>query len=186
MPSRSGSEPSARDDRERVLWSGSARNVWMPLVLVVVLGHAAVMNLVLGRIPRQGLAPYLNAAHLVLMAVLQLFSQVRVRLDASELGIRYGYLGGLRQRIALERISAARATHLEPMDHGGWGYRGSMRLRGRAALVVRAGAALELDLDDGKRFSITVDDAENAARRINAAVALRGPREGSRGETPGI
>jgi hypothetical protein len=175
MPPRTGPEPSALTEPERVLWSGSARNAWMPLVLAIVLGHAAVMNLVLGRIPAQGLAPYLNVAHLVLMAVLQLFSHVQVRLDARELGIRYGYLGWLRQRIALERISAARAIRLEPMDHGGWGYRGSVRLRGRAAVVVRAGTALELDLDGGKRLSITVDDAENAARRINAVIARRGP-----------
>jgi hypothetical protein len=175
MPPRVEPKPSAPSEAERVLWSGSARNVWMPLVLVMVLGQAAVMNLILGRIPTQGLAPYLNAVHLVVVAVLQLFSQVHVRLDARELGIRYGYLGGLRQRIALERIVAARAIRLEPMDHGGWGYRGSLRFRGRAAVVVRAGTAVELDLDGGKRLSITVDDAENAARRINAAVARRGP-----------
>ncbi len=142
----------------------------MPLVIVVVLGHGAVMNLFLAT-----MASYLNAAHLLVLVALELFARVRVSVDGRELCIRYGYVGWLRQRIALARIGAARSFRLEPMEHGGWGYRGSLRLFGRAAVVVRGGPALGLELDAGRRLSITVDDAESAARLINALIAQRPP-----------
>lgn len=166
-PSAGGSSPAPRGGRR---WSGRAQNGWMPLVLVVVLGHGAVMNLFLAT-----MASYLNAAHLLVLVMLELFARVRVSVDARELTIRYGYLGWLRQRIALTRIGAARSFRLEPMEHGGWGYRGSLRLFGRASVVVRGGPALGLELDAGRRLSITVDDADGAARLINALIAQRPP-----------
>jgi hypothetical protein len=141
----------------------------MPLVLVIVVGHGAVMNLFLGTTA----ATYLNAAHLLVVAVLELFARVRVSVDGSELRIRYGYLGWLRQRVELSRIGAARSFRLDPMEHGGWGYRGSLRFFGRASVVVRGGPALGLELDVGRQLSITVDDAESAARLLNAIIAQR-------------
>jgi hypothetical protein len=141
----------------------------MPLVLVIVVGHGAVMNLFLGTTA----ATYLNAAHLLVVVVLELFARVRVSVDGRELRIRFGYLGWLRQRVALSRIGAARSFRLEPMEHGGWGYRGSLRFFGRASVVVRSGPALGLVLDAGRQLSITVDDAESAARVINAIIAQR-------------
>jgi hypothetical protein len=162
-----GTGSSARGSDGSRSWSGSAQNGWMPLVLVIVVGHGAVMNLFLGTMA----ATYLNAAHLLVVVVLELFARVRVCVDRRELCIRYGYLGWLRQRVALSRIGAARSFRLEPMEHGGWGYRGSLRFFGRAAVVVRGGPALGLELDVGRQLAITVDDAESAARLINALIA---------------
>jgi hypothetical protein len=147
----------------------SAHNPWLVLVLVLVLGHGAVMNLLL----HTTAAAYLNAAHLVVLIVLELFSKVHVRVDAGELSIRYGHLGWIRQRIAVERIEAARGCRLETIEHGGFGYRGSLRFSGRAALIVRAGPGLGLELTGGKRLSISVDDAERGAQIINGLVARR-------------
>jgi hypothetical protein len=155
----------------RELWAASAHNPWLGLVLVLVIGHGAVMNLLL----HTTAVAYLNAAHLLVLIALELFSTVRVRVDARELSIRYGRLGWVRQRIALERITAARGFRLDPMEHGGFGYRGSLRFSGRAALVVRAGAGLGLELDGDKRLAISVDDAERGARVINRLVARRSP-----------
>jgi hypothetical protein len=154
-------------------WSGEAHNRWMPLLLVGVLGQGAVVALLIGSAQR----PALNAAHLLLLVVLELFAKVRVRVDARELRIIFGYTGWLRRRLALERVVAASAFTLEPLGHGGWGYRGSVRLFKRAALVVRAGPALALTLQGGGRLSITVDDAEEGARVINALLARRSPGE---------
>jgi hypothetical protein len=164
---RPATSPSG--DPGRFVWSGSARNGWMPLVLVIVLGHYAVASVLLGKM--HGVSPYLNAAHLLVLALLELFSTIEVQIDSRQIVIRYGYLGWLRQRIALERVLAARAFQLEPLQHGGWGYRGSLRFGGRAALVVRAGDALGLELAGGKRLSITIDGAEAAARAVNALVS---------------
>jgi len=157
----------------RELWTASAHNPWIGLTLVIVIGHGAVMNLLL----HTTAVAYLNAAHLLLLVVLELFSKLRVRFDARGVGIRYGHLGWLRQRIALERIEAARGLRLDPMEHGGFGYRGSLRWSGRAALVVRAGWGLELVLDGGKRLAISVDDAERGAELINRFLAQRSPPE---------
>jgi hypothetical protein len=107
--------------------------------------------------------------------VLELCSKIRVTVDERALTIRYGRLGWLRQRMAIERILAATAFELDPWAHGGWGYRGSLKLLGKAAVVVRAGQALRLDLRDGKRLSITVDDAETAARLVNGFVQRHSP-----------
>jgi hypothetical protein len=154
-------------------WSGTAQNPWMPLILVMVLGQGAVVTLIFGKTLAN--AAYLNLAHIAVLVLLELFAKVHVDVGTSEIGIRYGYLGWLRQRIALDRVRAAHAVRLEPFEHGGWGYRGSVRLFGRAAVVIRGGLALRLDLESDKHFSITVDDAQNAARLINALVSPRPP-----------
>jgi hypothetical protein len=65
--------------------------------------------------------------------------------------------------IPLAEITAGRAIDLRPRTWGGWGYRGSLRLAGRAAWVLRRGEALELTLTGDRRFAVTVDDAATAA-----------------------
>jgi hypothetical protein len=152
-------------------WSGSAQNPWMPLILVLVLGQGAVVTLLLGKTPSN--VAYVNLAHIATLLLLELFAKVRVTVDPDEIGIRYGYVGWLRQRIGLDRVRAARAVRVEALEHGGWGYRGGLRLFGRASVVIRGGPGLRLELDSNKHFSITVDDAQNAARVINALVARR-------------
>jgi hypothetical protein len=155
-------------------WSGSAQNGWMPLVMVLLLGQGAVVSLFLGDVTAA--APYLNLVHVLVLALLELFAKVHVDVDQRELRIRYGYIGWLTQRIALGRVVTARAFMLRPLEHGGWGYRGSVRFFGRAAVVVRGGPALALELADGKRLSITVDDADRAAQVINELLSRRGQR----------
>jgi hypothetical protein len=41
---------------------------------------------------------------------------------------------------------------------GGWGYRGSLKLFRRAAVVTRLGEALQVDLTGARRFCVSVDD----------------------------
>ncbi|HTV23921.1 MAG TPA: hypothetical protein VMG12_34760 [Polyangiaceae bacterium] len=170
---------AAPADGGRELWTARAHNAWIPLVLVLVLGHGAVMNLLL----QTTAAAYLNAAHLLVLLGLELLSTIRVSVDAHELCIRYGHLGWLRQRIAVARIEAARGFRLEAMEHGGYGYRGSLRFSRRAALVVRSGSALGLELDGGKHLSISVDDAERGADVLNRLIDVRTAR--SRHAAPG-
>lgn len=152
-------------------WSGSAQNGWMPLVMVLLLGQGAVVSLFMG--DAAGAAPYLNLVHVLVLALLELFAKVSVDVDQREVRIRYGYIGWLTQRLALDRVVTASAFVLRPIEHGGWGYRGSVRFFGRAAVVVRGGPALALELADGKRLSITVDDADTAAQVINGIVSRR-------------
>lgn len=159
---------SARD------WSGEAHNGWFPLLAVIILGHGAATGAMLAN--GSGNSPLVNLAHVLALALFELFARVRVTISERELCIRYGYIGWLSQRLALERVASARAVELRPLEHGGWGYRGSLRLFGRASCVVRGGPALELTLERGRRFAVTLDGAESAARWVNAALARRAAR----------
>jgi hypothetical protein len=84
---------------------------------------------------------------------------VRVVDDARgrRLEILYGPGGVMRQRFDRTDIESASAENLTLMQMGGWGYRGSLRLFHRAALVTRRGEALALTLRGNRRFVITVD-----------------------------
>lgn len=70
-------------------------------------------------------------------------------------------------RFPTERIERASAVHIDPARWFilgvGWGYRGSLTLFGRAAVILRTGPGLRLDLTDGKSFYITIDDPDTAA-----------------------
>ena len=80
----------------------------------------------------------------------------------------------LGKRVPLERVRGAEACEVEALEHGGWGYPGNVRWPGRAAVVVRSGSAVRLQLRDGKHLSISVDDASTAAELINGFVQRRG------------
>lgn len=156
---------------ERAYWAGTASNRWLMLLVVLVVMEGGLVHLMLSQTP--GLSKWGIVAHSFVISLLSLMWKVRVTLNERELIIHYGQLGWPRQRIELARILSARSFELEPMEHGGWGYRGSLRLTRRAAVVVRSGLALRLELQGSKHLSITVDDAETAARLINGFVSRR-------------
>ena len=108
------------------------------------------------------------------------FSRIRVTADRSGLHVGYGFLGWPRTSVPLRRIAAARAIDVRPTDWGGWGYRGSLTLMKRAAVVLRAGPGIRLDLHDGKVFVVTIDDPDTPARLLNAEASRL---ERSRGHT---
>ena len=110
--------------------------------------------------PVWGLALEL-AALMALGFVIFLFTRVVVRVVQSERGrgleIVYGPRGVVRQVFGPDQVEGAYARHLSFAEMGGWGYRGSLRLIRRAALVTRRGDALELQLSRQRRFIVTVD-----------------------------
>jgi hypothetical protein len=77
----------------------------------------------------------------------------------------------MRVNIPLERMVAVEAIDVEPTAWGGWGYRGSLRLFGRAAWVLRRGEGIRVDLEDGKTFAVTVDHADEGAAVLNRWLA---------------
>jgi hypothetical protein len=100
----------------------------------------------------------------VLGSVISLFSRVVVRVVQGALGrnleIAYGPRGVVRQVFEAREIEGAHARHLTFAEMGGWGYRGSLRLIRRAALVTRRGDALELELSRRRHFIVTVDEPD--------------------------
>jgi hypothetical protein len=61
------------------------------------------------------------------------------------------------------------------MQWGGWGYRGSLKLMKQAAVVLRAGPGLRLDMTGGRVFVVTIDDPGTAAALLNTEAGRRHP-----------
>jgi hypothetical protein len=99
------------------------------------------------------------------------FSRIVARVvetaDGRAFEVIYGPGGMVRQTFAASQIERANARRIGPMTAGGWGYRGSLTLLRRAALVTRRGEALELHLRGGRRFVVTLDDAADFASALS-------------------
>jgi hypothetical protein len=108
-----------------------------------------------------------------LVAAILLFTRLVVRVVQSEFGrgleILYGPGGFVRQVFEPTEIERAYARNFSFAEMGGWGYRGSLRLMRRAALVTRRGNALELELSRRRRFIVTVDEPDDFVSALKAA-----------------
>jgi hypothetical protein len=146
---------------ERLAWVGAGHG----RVLYSVAGVLAIGSVVLFiAVPVGGVIMFL-AAGLVVE-----FTAVRVVVGGR--GVRVtARLGAPWVTLPLERIKSAEAIDVHPMQWGGWGYRGSLRLMHRAAWIVRSGPGVRLDLHDGATFVVTVDNAEEAAAVVNGLLA---------------
>lgn len=147
---------------EKVVWSGRLSSSWALMMAVAMVTAGLAGALFLGW-------------PLILLAVggfaASAFTTIRVRADASGLDVKYGIFPWPRTHIGIARIARATPIDVRPRDWGGWGYRGSLRLMNQAAVVLRAGPGVRLDLADGKTFAVTVDDPEGAVGLINAEIA---------------
>jgi hypothetical protein len=143
---------------ERAGWVGAATNRWVATVSVCL--AAAGLALIVA-------APATGAPLLVSGVVTAALASVRVSVGASGVRVAYGWLRWPSTRIGTDSIRRASVVEVKPSAWGGWGYRGSLRLQGRAAVVVRAGDGLCLHLRGGRVFTVTVDGATTAARVLN-------------------
>lgn len=167
----SNGEPSPSMDLtpgQRAVWLGSAQNRWLWLLGVLPLGSVLFTT----RTSSQ-MAIVTSVAAVAALVLADAFSLVSVKVDRFGVHIKCGYLGVIRRTIALADVTRAEVFELAPMAHGGWGYRGSLWLMNRAAIVVRGGTALRLALASGKELSVTVDNAHDGASLINGMVRLR-------------
>lgn len=140
----------------RAAWVGHCTNrlLLLPAVFVVFAGIAIWL---LGGLPAVGL-PF-AAVGLLTVAL----ASVTVMVDRRGLQVRYGALPWPVTRVPMEDIEAVAAIDVRPSKWGGWGYRGSLRLARKAAVVLRAGPGIRVDLRRGAVFVVTVDDAATGA-----------------------
>lgn len=114
-------------------------------------------------------------ALVLLVYALLMFLRIVVRVvEAPEgrvLEIVYGPGGLVRQIFGSDKMVAASAQNFSFMQMGGWGHRGSLKLFRRAALAMRRGAALEVQLQGKRRFFVTVE----APQDFVTALALPTP-----------
>ncbi|MEU6313758.1 hypothetical protein [Streptomyces sp. NPDC047014] len=105
------------------------------------------------------------AAGLLMLYGTLAFVNVSVTVDSEAVLVRCGHIGIPRRTIPLAHVAAAEfLPRITPQHWGGWGYR--WRPQKGTAVIVRRGEGLSLTLGDGKVFTVTVDDAENAVRVI--------------------
>lgn len=155
---------------ERVSWSQIVTiKPWVLLLLgvtVVLSTGAAIFTLIA---TSSGAPIAIGSLVLVVLAVSGT-SYWRVTADRRGLTVR-SMLGWPRVRIPAEDIAAVQVVEVNPLgDFGGWGYRWAGG--GRSGVVMRAGEAIEVTRRrSGKRFVVTVDDAQTGAA-VLAAVAV--------------
>lgn len=158
QPSKAGRVELGRGKRAELLWQGTSRSrfaVPVFLAFLVVGIIVGVWNIVIGAV--------IAVAGLVVLTLVGI--QVEVTRDFVR--VRYsGSLGWPATRIPIEEIQQVQAIEVIPRRYGGWGYRGSLRLYGRAAVNLRRGPGLRFTLRDNRVFVVTVDDTDAAVRQL--------------------
>lgn len=152
----------AGDDR----WSREVRARW-PWAVVALLGVLGVAMVVSGPVAVRAM----GAAFVLAAAGVALFGRVVVEAGADGLTVRFGWWRWPAVHVAIGRIAAAEVVDVRPMRWGGWGYRGSLTVFRRAAVVLRGGDGVQATLRDGRVFVVTTDDAAGAVRALRRAMA---------------
>lgn len=150
---------------QHAVWSTTLHSRIMQ-VGAIAIGLMAVVITV-----AQGLSLWVLPTMVLPAIVIISLSRLRVRADGSGLHVAYGFLPWPSTTVAVDQIDTASVIAVRPMDWGGWGYRGSLKLMKQAAVVHRAGPGIRLDLDGGKVFVVTVDDPEVPVALLNAEVS---------------
>ncbi len=147
---------------QRLVWSSSLSSRWILLPAIGLLTFGPLVMLA------PDTPPWLLVVIVIGGIALLSLASIRVRADSAGLHVKYGALPWPTTNISIDRIDEASVIDVRPMDWGGWGYRGTLTLMKQAAIVLRAGPGIRLDLNDGRVFVVTVDDPETAVALINA------------------
>lgn len=154
------------------VWTGRATNRLQWVAAVAGAGFMGLgITLAVDSPWTSGTAPLLMAvigcmaAGLLVLFGTLAFVHVEVRVDEQAMEVRCGHIGVPRRRILLSQVVGADyLPRVTPHEWGGWGYR--WRPEKGKAVIVRRGEALLLRLNDGRTFTVTVDDAESGVRVI--------------------
>jgi hypothetical protein len=157
--------PFGPDDRPA--WFGHTHSIGFAV--------AGAVNIVLGLVVAVTSELWVGLVLVLVGLSVAAFTSVTVTIDERGIGVRSGIVGWPRVRLPLDVVEEAEPTVVRPMAWGGWGYRGSLRLFRRAAWVLRAGEGLQLRLRGGRRFVVSIDDADEAAAVLNGLLARRVP-----------
>ncbi|KAF2417359.1 DUF1648 domain-containing protein [Microbacterium sp. B35-30] len=168
--------PLALGTSERAVWvratamsTGAAVGI---LAAVLAVAVAAVVAWTTGA--QIGLAWLLTGLALLLLAFAATTLAFHVRVDDSGLHVD-SVLGIPRFHVPLADIESAARVDVNPMgEFGGWGLR--LSTGRRFGVVLRSGEAIEVLRRSGKRFVVTVDDADTGAALLEALVSRAASR----------
>lgn len=152
---------------ERGVWIATTRVATRAVVAILtaiaVVSAATVFTITV----TEGEAWPLAVAPLALVAAASIAVSWRVRVGPDGLLVRSLPFGWPRVRVRTAEIASVHALHIEPLsEFGGWGWRWAPA-RG-FGVVARSGPAIEVQRHDGRRFVVTVDDAETGAALLAA------------------
>jgi hypothetical protein len=162
-------EPLVLAPGERSAWIATVRvSGGIVAVLVVGVGIAVVATAFAVAVSAGRVWPLLFLP-VVILALAAMGLVWRVRVDATGLTVRSLPFGWPRRRIRVDRIDTVKTVEVNPLaEFGGWGWRWGAA---GAGVVAREGQGILVIQRDGRRFTVTVDDAETGAALLAAYVA---------------
>jgi hypothetical protein len=167
-------------DQRVIVIEQRLRSGGLVLAIAGVMAIFFIVAIFLSGTVNKGLIPTTSLVVLVvvfvgLSAALLLFNRIIVRVvdtpKGRSLEIVYGPGGLVRQVFSSENLVSAVARNLSFMQMGGYGYRGSVKILRRAALVTRQGDALEVQLAGKRRFIVTVDQPADFVTALDLPTA---------------
>jgi uncharacterized membrane protein len=175
LPEKSRTErpadPLQTSDTERLIWIGTAmiaRTGRTALCGVVLLVCAIAVVMIATGAGGVMTAVIMLATCAILIAALITTFAFRVRIGPAGLLVR-SLAGWPKFDIPAADVVSVRAIDVDPFaEFGGWGLR--YGLDGRYGVVLRRGEALEVTRVGGRRFVVTVDDAQTAAAALAAVI----------------
>ena len=159
---------------ERGVWIATARlSTGASIAILAAIGFALAAAVFAFAVSQGRVWPVL-VVPVLLLAMTAVGFVWRVRIDAQGIRVASAPFGWPRVVIPVSEIARVETSHVEPMsEFGGYGWRWAP---GRSfGVVTRRGEAIEVERHDGRRFTITVDDATTGASLLAAHVAKRTP-----------
>ncbi len=102
----------------------------------------------------------------VLVVLVAPFRELTVTVDQHELRVDFSGPYWRPIRVRRSEILNPSAVDIRPLRHGGWGYRGSLTIFRRLAVILRGGPALRVDIASGGWLFVTVEDPESAVAEL--------------------
>lgn len=159
---------------EQAVW---AREVWASRPFVWIVGITTVLLVVMTALifPVEPVGGWIMIGTVIfVLAVALPMLAFRVRVDRSGIVAR-SLAGWPVTRVPAADVASVSVAQVEPFaEFGGWGLR---FVPGATALVMRTGEALVVTRQSGRRFVVTVDDADTAAALLLAAAERSADRE---------
>lgn len=168
-----GHEPKAVDlhGDERLSWSHTARLGSAALVIVGISLAVAIGVAVFALLASSTSSVIATIVVVFVTGLVVTNTWWRVSADHRGFSVR-GALGWPSKRIPLQDIRTVQVVDVKPTrDFGGYGWRWTADAR--SGVILRAGSGIEVTASSGKRFVVTVDDAETGAGVIAALLTQR-------------
>lgn len=167
VPDAAPSEPLHLTPGERSVWLAEARlSGGATTVILLAVGVSVAVSVFAVVVSDWQLWPILFVP-LLLLVLCAAGVAWHVRVEPSGLTVRARPLGWPRVRIPASDIARVDVSQVEPLaEFGGWGWRWAP---GRSfGVISRGGEAIEVTRRDGRRFTVTVDDAATGASLLAA------------------